>query len=257
MQPNAKRPSTYRRFRSRERRSRHRRLNRRISQDDGESDIRFDLTPRSEATTATSHDTRGFKMNQNATGTTAMQTTLNLITPTTDDTADFVTEETTLTALEQRQELLAHHVRLLATRHERGAVRVWLARRARQVPHGLANAGRGERLARPDQLAISPRWLSTRRSTITGREKCWFWMTSIPSSARWLIWASCGRHSGAVLASLPTEAANSMTCPVHLSSRAGSSSAETSFQNGTMHSRPSSRDATSFNSMRVVKRSWS
>jgi hypothetical protein len=39
-----------------------------------------------------------------------MQTTLNLITPTT----GFITEEEPLTALEQRQELLAHHVRLLA-----------------------------------------------------------------------------------------------------------------------------------------------
>jgi hypothetical protein len=42
-----------------------------------------------------------------------MQTTLNLMTPTASDTTEFVTE-TTLTALEQRQELLAHHVRLLA-----------------------------------------------------------------------------------------------------------------------------------------------
>ncbi len=43
-----------------------------------------------------------------------MQTTLNLITQTRDDTANFVTEDGPLTALEQRQELLAHHVRLLA-----------------------------------------------------------------------------------------------------------------------------------------------
>jgi hypothetical protein len=43
-----------------------------------------------------------------------MQTTLNLITATPHDTADFVTAEETLTALEQRQELLGHHVRLLA-----------------------------------------------------------------------------------------------------------------------------------------------
>ena len=43
-----------------------------------------------------------------------MQTTLNLITQIQGDTAKFVTEEGPLTALEQRQELLAHHVRLLA-----------------------------------------------------------------------------------------------------------------------------------------------
>jgi hypothetical protein len=39
--------------------------------------------------------------------------TLSLMTPTISDNADCVTEST-LTALEQRQELLAHHVRLLA-----------------------------------------------------------------------------------------------------------------------------------------------
>jgi hypothetical protein len=43
-----------------------------------------------------------------------MQTSLSLMMPTANNTVDFVTEETTLTALEQRQELLAHHVRLLA-----------------------------------------------------------------------------------------------------------------------------------------------
>ncbi len=53
-------------------------------------------------------------MNQSATETTAMPTTLTLITPTQDDTAQVVVEETTLTALEERQNLLAHHVRLLA-----------------------------------------------------------------------------------------------------------------------------------------------
>jgi hypothetical protein len=42
-----------------------------------------------------------------------MQTTLSLMTPTVSDTTAFIAE-TTLTALEQRQELLAHHVRLLA-----------------------------------------------------------------------------------------------------------------------------------------------
>lgn len=42
-----------------------------------------------------------------------MQTTLSLMTPTISDTTEFVTENS-LTALEQRQELLAHHVRLLA-----------------------------------------------------------------------------------------------------------------------------------------------
>ena len=53
-------------------------------------------------------------MNQPATETTAMPTTLTLITPTQDDPAQVVTEETTLTALEERQNLLAHHVRLVA-----------------------------------------------------------------------------------------------------------------------------------------------
>ena len=53
-------------------------------------------------------------MNQPATETTAMPTTLTLINPTPDDTALVVTEDTTLTALEERQNLLAHHVRLVA-----------------------------------------------------------------------------------------------------------------------------------------------
>ena len=46
MQLNAKRPSNYRRFRARERRSRHRRLNKGINQGDAETDSsRFHLTP--------------------------------------------------------------------------------------------------------------------------------------------------------------------------------------------------------------------
>ena len=53
-------------------------------------------------------------MSQPATETTAMPTTWTLITPTQDDTALVVTEDTTLTALEERQNLLAHHVRLVA-----------------------------------------------------------------------------------------------------------------------------------------------
>ena len=53
-------------------------------------------------------------MSQPATETTAMPTTLTLINPTQDDTAQVVAEETTLTALEERQNLLAHHVRLVA-----------------------------------------------------------------------------------------------------------------------------------------------
>ena len=52
-------------------------------------------------------------MTQPAIETTAMPTTLTLITPTQDDPAQVVTEETTLTALEERQNLLAHHVRLV------------------------------------------------------------------------------------------------------------------------------------------------
>ena len=43
-----------------------------------------------------------------------MPTTLTLIHPSPDDTAEVDAEETTLTALEERQNLLAHHVRLLA-----------------------------------------------------------------------------------------------------------------------------------------------
>jgi hypothetical protein len=57
---------------------------------------------------------KGITMSQTATETTAMTTTLTLITPTQNDTAQVVVEETALTALEQRQQLLAHHVRLLA-----------------------------------------------------------------------------------------------------------------------------------------------
>ena len=53
-------------------------------------------------------------MSQPVTETTAMPTTWTLITPTQDDTALVVTEDTTLTALEERQNLLAHHVRLVA-----------------------------------------------------------------------------------------------------------------------------------------------
>ena len=53
-------------------------------------------------------------MSQSATETTAMPTTLTLINPTQDDTAEVVAEDTTLTALEERQNLLAHHVRLVA-----------------------------------------------------------------------------------------------------------------------------------------------
>jgi quinol monooxygenase YgiN len=57
---------------------------------------------------------KGITMSQPATETTAMPTTLTLITPTQDDSAELVAEETTLTALEERQNLLAHHVRLVA-----------------------------------------------------------------------------------------------------------------------------------------------
>ena len=53
-------------------------------------------------------------MNQPATETTAMPRTLTLITQTQDDTTLVVAEDTTLTALEERQNLLAHHVRLVA-----------------------------------------------------------------------------------------------------------------------------------------------
>jgi hypothetical protein len=52
-------------------------------------------------------------MSQPAVETTATPPTLTIINPTQDDTAQ-VEEETTLTALEERQNLLAHHVRLVA-----------------------------------------------------------------------------------------------------------------------------------------------
>jgi hypothetical protein len=57
---------------------------------------------------------KGTEMSQPATETTAMPTTWTLITPTQDDTALVVTEDTTPTVLEERQNLLAHHVRLVA-----------------------------------------------------------------------------------------------------------------------------------------------
>ena len=52
-------------------------------------------------------------MSQPATEFTSVPTTLTLIDPTHDDTAQVVVEEPTLTALEERQNLLAHHVRLV------------------------------------------------------------------------------------------------------------------------------------------------
>jgi hypothetical protein len=57
---------------------------------------------------------KGITMSQSATETTPMPTTLTLINPTQDDTAEVVAEDTTLTAPEERQNLLAHHVRLVA-----------------------------------------------------------------------------------------------------------------------------------------------
>ena len=57
---------------------------------------------------------KGITMSQTVTETTAMPTTLTLITPTQDDPAEVVAEEATPTALEERQNLLAHHVRLVA-----------------------------------------------------------------------------------------------------------------------------------------------
>jgi hypothetical protein len=57
---------------------------------------------------------KGITMNQSATEIDAMPTTLTLIDPDQDDTAQVVAEEITLTALEERQNLLAHHVRLVA-----------------------------------------------------------------------------------------------------------------------------------------------
>ncbi len=53
-------------------------------------------------------------MSQSATETSAMTTTLTLINPDQEDTPQVVEELPTLTALEERQNLLAHHVRLVA-----------------------------------------------------------------------------------------------------------------------------------------------
>jgi hypothetical protein len=53
-------------------------------------------------------------MNEPATETTDWLPTLTIINPTHEDTTQVVPEEPTLTALEERQSLLAHHVRLLA-----------------------------------------------------------------------------------------------------------------------------------------------
>ena len=53
-------------------------------------------------------------MNESATETIDTPPTLNLIASAQDDATQVVTEETTLTALEERQNLLAHHVRLVA-----------------------------------------------------------------------------------------------------------------------------------------------
>ena len=68
-------------------------------------------------------------MSQPATETTAMPTTLTLITPTQDDTAQVVTEETTLTALEEAAEPPGSSRAVGRPRHERWAVRL-MARRA-------------------------------------------------------------------------------------------------------------------------------
>jgi hypothetical protein len=55
----------------------------------------------------------GIEMSQTATETIELPTTLTLINPTPDEPA-LVAEEPTLTTLEERQQLLAHHVKLLA-----------------------------------------------------------------------------------------------------------------------------------------------
>jgi hypothetical protein len=86
MQRNAKQPATYRRFRTRERRSRRRRLNTTTSQSDGE------LTNRKN------------DMNQS--------TPLTLLKPSPLDAVQVINEEP-INALELRQELLSHHVRQL------------------------------------------------------------------------------------------------------------------------------------------------
>ena len=56
----------------------------------------------------------GIEMSQTATETIDTPPTLTVIDPDQDDTAQVVVEEPTLTALEERQKLLAHHVRLVA-----------------------------------------------------------------------------------------------------------------------------------------------
>jgi hypothetical protein len=86
MQPNAKQPATYRRFRTRERRSRRRRLNTAMSQSDGDSTNRRN------------------DMNQSTPLTLLKQNPLDAVR---------VVNEEPITALELRQELLSHHVRQL------------------------------------------------------------------------------------------------------------------------------------------------
>ena len=85
---------------------------------------------------------KGTEMSQPVTETTAMPTTLTLITPTQDDTAQVVTEETTLTALEERQNLLAHHVRLVARGMSTGLFVYGSQGGLGKVPHRASDARR-------------------------------------------------------------------------------------------------------------------
>ena len=81
------------------------------------------------------------EMNKLSTPEDAIQTTLTLINPTPDDTAQVVAEESTLTALEERQNLLAHHVRLVARGMSVGLF-VYGSQGAWEEPHGAADARR-------------------------------------------------------------------------------------------------------------------
>ena len=71
------------------------------------------------------------------------QPALTLINPTPDEPAQVVAEESTLTALEERQNLLAHHVRLRGPRAMSVGLFVYGSQGGLgQVPHGAADARR-------------------------------------------------------------------------------------------------------------------
>ena len=81
---------------------------------------------------------KGITMNQPAT----MPTTLTLVNPIQDDAAQAVEEMPTLTALEERQNFLAHHVRLVTRKLSSRALRLRITGRAGQESHCAADSRR-------------------------------------------------------------------------------------------------------------------